>query len=326
MSSPPAEAPHSVWIGAAGTTTSFGLLRSLRDRWGDRVRAVTGDTNPRELVPAAVLANAHERVPPVCDPAFAHALVEGLRRHEVDTYIPILDREIVEAARLRAEDRLPRGVVAVAPDLAAARTCLNKLETSRWLSAAGLPTPRTWPLTEARWSGTELIAKPRDGVGSVGVRTICTGAELRAVRATNAGDPLVVQEACDRPEVTVDAVRWDDGSTRAVCRERLTVKAGVCTKARVFEEPALEALAADVGAGLDLIGSFCFQVMRSPGRDDWTITDVNPRPGAGTRLTVVAGVDVHMAGLQAARGSPREELPRLPGERLVVREYVEYVV
>ena len=78
------------------------------------------------------------------------------------------------------------------------------------------------------------------------------------------------------------------GPVQAVCRERLEVKAGVCTKARVFTDPQIGDLAERLGAGLGLEGAFCFQVMRDAARG-WVVTDVNARHGAGSRMSAAVG-------------------------------------
>src|SRR5207248_606409 len=123
------------------------------------------------------------------------------------------------------------------------------------------------------------LLKPRSGRGSVGVLRIDTKERFESAR--NSLGAYVAQEPCVSPEVTIDAFRGRDGkSFRAVARERLEVKAGVCTKARLFEDDELASIAERIGDGLDLTGTYCVQVMRSAESGRWLVTDVNPRPGA----------------------------------------------
>jgi carbamoylphosphate synthase large subunit len=320
MRLPELDAGQTVWVGAAGTGTAFGLIRSVRKRWGDKVRIVAADTNPAHLVAATTLADAFVKVPPIADPAFIKVLAAEFARSGPVTYVAILDAEILLAAELAAEGRLPRAVALIAPPVASARICLDKLAAARWLQASGLPSPSTALPGEVDWRGEPLFAKPRRGLGSVGVRLLSTASELRSLGAS---EDMVVQALCSGPEVTLDVFRSRDGSlNRAICRERLEVKAGVCTKARVFEDATLSALATRVAAGLGLVGTFCMQVMRH--REEWSITDINPRPGAGTSMTVAAGIDVHCAMLADSWGlDARELLPPLSRELFVVRQYVE---
>ena len=321
MSSPRPE--HTLWVGTAGTGTAYGLCRSAREYFGTRVRIVAADINPSHLVAASAIADAFEQVPPASDLAFSAVLAAGLERHAVDTYAPILDSEIVIGAAMLADGRIPSSVMVLAPSADVAAACLDKLETGRRLAAAGLPSPQTQPVNSARWEPDGLLVKPRSGVGSVGVRTVKSEAEFNSLREDA---NLIAQEICFGPEVTIDTFRARNHDVfRAVCRERIEVKAGVCTKARVFEDDELESIAHRLCMALDLWGVICFQVMRRLD-GSWAITDVNPRPGAGTRMSAAAGVDPLLASLLDVWGhDPAVAVPRLARERFVVRAYAEHV-
>lgn len=314
---------HTLWVGAAGTGTAYGLCRSARDHFGARVRIIAADINPSHLVAASAIADSFEQVPPASDLAFPGILAAGLKQHAADTYAPILDSEIVMGAEMSADGRIPSSVMVLAPSADVAAACLDKLEIGRRLAAAGLPSPRTEAVKSARWEPDGLLVKPRSGVGSVGVRTVKSEAEFDAVRADA---NLIAQEICFGPEVTIDTFRARNQEVfRAVCRERIEVKAGVCTKARVFEDAELESIAHRLCLALGLWGVICFQVMRRKD-GSWAITDVNPRPGAGTRMSAAAGVDPMLASLLDVWGlDPAVAVPRLAHERFVVRAYSEHV-
>jgi hypothetical protein len=101
----------------------------------------------------------------------------------------------------------------------------------------------------------------------------------------------------------------------------------VCTKARIFEDADLATLAGSVATQLDLAGSFCIQVMKRHEDYTWQITDINPRPGAGTRMTAAAGVDLTAAGMAEAFGEdPQPFLKPLEHTTHVVRTYEEWVL
>ena len=314
----PGAGPTTIWIGGAGTGTALGLMLSAREAAGDEVRLVAADMHPAHLVAASAVADAFEQVPPTADASFPARLEEGLRRHDADLYVPILDTEIELAARAPVA-----GVTTLAPPHEAALLCLDKLAMARWLEARGLPTPPTAPAGEAAWREGGLVVKPRRGWGSAGVRRLAAAADLEALR----GDAeLVAQPVCSGPEITIDGFRSrTDGRVATACRERIEVKAGVCTKARVHHDGRLDELARAVAGGLGLTGAFCLQVMQLDGEPH--ITDVNPRPGAGTRLSAAVGFDPMAALVAEALGrDPREHLGRVAQERHVVRRYVEVVL
>lgn len=311
-------------VGTAGTGTTWGILSALRERYGDAPYVLATDMAERRLVAGAALADAFAQVPAVADPAFADTVLALIAEHAIDAYLPTFDAEIVLAGTLRDAGRLD-GVQLLAPPTWAAQVCWDKLRAAGWMAEQGLPTPGTARLDEATDADLPLCAKPRRGVGSVGVRIVRTPAELAALRTELDATTMIAQRLCDGPELTLDAFRGADGWTRAVCRERVEVKAGVSVKARVFEDDDLSALAAAVGAGLELTGAYCLQVMRHDDR--WLVTDVNPRPGAGTRLAAAVGVDFQAALLaEAFGGDPRALLPRLERDRWVARQYREIVL
>ena len=310
---------HRLWVSSAGAASGYGIVASVRDVWGRSVWIVCADTNPAELVAASVHADDFVRVPPIAEPAYESVLLAELSRRHVDTYVPLRDEEVVLASELHAEGRLER-CVTLAPLTHTSRTCLDKLESGRWLESEGFPALHTTLGPETAWSGSKLLAKPRLGIGSVGVRLITSKADLARLDPT-----YVVQEYCDSGEITSDCFRSQDGEMAFVsCRERLEVKAGVCTKARFFRDAFLEETAAQIGSGLDLRGVFCIQWMRA-GDGAWRITDLNARIGAGTRMGAVLGMDFAAAALEDLWGGDAgRHLRRPDGEPHVVRSYVEW--
>lgn len=311
-------------ITAAGTVTAYGLARSLRDRWGSDVTLVGADTGPPELVPAEPLLDDCRRVPASDDPDFPAALDAVLRDHAPVLYVPLIDSEIAAAAARAEAGTLPDGVTLPWPGARAARLCADKLALAEELLAAGLPAAPAARAAEADWSPEGVVVKPRDGFGGRGVRAFTDRHELERARDTFTDDELA-QPLLAPPEITVDAVALRDGRVRAVARERLAVRGGVATKARVFEDAELAALAARLAEVLGLRGAFCFQVMHD-GDGRRLITDLNARPGGGTRMTVAAGVDVLCAPFADLWELPVSDLMSpLQDDRIVVRHFEETV-
>ncbi len=274
---------------------------------------------------AAALADEYLQSPFVADEAYADWLAKALRDTGASLYVPLIDEDIAIASRLAGEGRVGTARIA-APQVESARICWDKLATSTWLRERRLPTAETWVPSAAPRSGRSLVVKSRYGQGSGGFRVLGESEELDALESV---DDYVVQAFCERPEVTVDVFLARDGGVfRAACRERIETKAGVCTKARVFESQELARLAEEVARGLGLIGGSCIQVMRDDG-GDWAVTDVNARPGAGSRLSTAAGVDILgavYADLLELPFAAEEELAALDRDVYVVRQFDEYVI
>jgi carbamoylphosphate synthase large subunit len=312
-----------VLLGAGGAGTSFAIATRLRANLGEDVRLIITDSNDPHLVSTSLLADACIRVPYANDPAFPALLADIIEREGVQTYIPILNDEIVLAARLQADPRYAHIDFWSSPLYA---QCTDKSFADAWLNGIGVRTPAMIAVEELATGDGPWFAKPRRGFGSRGVG-VMHGADLRRLGPAER-DALLVQELCRLPEVTVDSF-YDaaDGIGRAYCRERIETKAGVCTKARIFRDTALEAMAATIGRALGQRGTLCFQVMQ--GRDGWVVTDLNLRSGAGTAMSCAAGFDVLSAAYACRLGQDYLRfLPPLEPERniFVTRQYAEFVM
>jgi carbamoylphosphate synthase large subunit len=321
----PRPAPR-ILLNTAGTGTTWGIATSARERWGEQIGLIATDMLPAHLVAVSALADRYESVPAVGDESFVGGLLSLMEEEGVNTYVPTFDPEIVLAARLRDEGLLD-GVQVLAPPLWAAETCLDKCAASDWLRANGFPAPRRIPFEEDAWPDAGVIVKPRQGVGSVDVQKVTDLESWAAWCGRGDLSGWIAEELVRGAEVTLDCFRSRGGNEdRVLCRERVEVKSGVCTKARVFDDEDLAMLGIAIGAGLGLSGAYCLQAMRSAERG-WLVTDINPRPGAGTRLSVALGVHLHVAMFLDLWGRSTEGLlPPMGSERWVVRQYSEIVL
>jgi hypothetical protein len=109
-----------------------------------------------------------------------------------------------------------------------------------------------------------------------------------------------------------------------VCRERIETKSGVCTKARLFQDKKIGEIALTLAQKLDL-SAFCFQLMRL--KDNWAVTDINARLGAGTAISVAAGLDFFSGMFAIQWGEdPSKYFKLLQKETFVTRQYSEFVM
>lgn len=281
----------TVLITAAGTATSINIVKYLSCM--PRIRIVTTDTNPVEMIPTAKRWNTvHYQVPLASDhEAFLNRLIEICRMEHVDFLYPVHDLEILHV--LEARDLFPKNLLLPALGVEAVRECNDKWINYRICRSTALPVPDTWLGTELPNdvfdTNAELIRKPRNGVGSIGARRVKSFDELTA--ADDLNEKVIYQVPCSGPEYTVDVLNLGS-RLYAITRERLETKAGVCTKADVFISPALTDLAQRISRQFALSGLFCFQVIAGSA-DRFTIIDINPRCGGGTALTSAAGFPIY---------------------------------
>ncbi len=277
-------------ITSAGTSTALNFVQAMQQ--SAQVDIVSCDINPAHLVPATRLgAIRHYQVPLASQThAYLDAITKIVRDEDIDAIYPIHDLEILTL--LEADLPALRSVRLPAHDAGRSAACFDKWSAFVQGMSAGLPMARTWLGNAAQEIPADLFptfAKPRQGVGSVGVAWLADPG-----RASNLPDPerMVIQEPCSKPELTIDALRLASGQTLALARERLETKAGVCTKARIFQDQEITALAQRTGEAFGLRGLYCFQLMH--GKDQaWRITDINPRCGGGSSMSRSAGFPLY---------------------------------
>jgi carbamoylphosphate synthase large subunit len=308
-------------ITTSGSGTGYYLVKCAR-KLGVRT-VIAGDTNPAHLVASAALADKFIQVPPAAEAGFKDRMKTVLREHSVDFWIPVLDEEIIEASRLASSVKDLQTLIHT-QETQAAELCFDKLKMASWLQDHDFDTPQTKAIQRAAWRPGGWFAKPRFGRGSVGTAILDSKEKFIEAKQTSA-DVLAQEIACP-PELTIDAFApLRSGKARAMCRERIEVKSGVCTKARVFYDAQHERTAQRLAAALNLRGGFCFQMMSSK-RGKWLITDINPRPGAGTAMSAAVGFDVGAALICDLAGLPfRSHLRQIKSPKYVVRAYQEYV-
>ena len=307
-----------IGVTAAGTSTAFNIVRSIRRNWGEGAWITTLDASEAAMVAASFLADSHCRVPLHGDASYADSIRRVVAAHHLTHYYPVLDEEVEIAADLREGGAFPDTKV-FAPSAATVKLCRDKLALHHRLRELGLPTPdtREYAASIARPG----ILKPRRGLGSRGFVEYSPG------RRPAAAQPYIWQERLVGPEYTVDCFRSCRSELFAAqVRERLEVKAGVCTKARFVRADEVVALTEALATAVGLRGAFCIQLMHHAKDHGLRIVDVNPRPGGGTALSSAAGFDPVAATLAEDFGAdPEKFLNPVPEGVVAVRSFDEWV-
>jgi carbamoylphosphate synthase large subunit len=313
----------NILISAGGTATGWHLASLVSEKFASYFNLFVCDINPPHLIPAARLAQRFFQVPLAASPDYHSHMLEIFAANKIEVFVPLVDADDSRFASDSAE-LAALGVRTTAVSSATSAIIGSKRNLSVFLESRSLRTPKTVSTEEvAKQTCGRFFIKPERGLGSKGAHEAESDEVLRAI----AQDPtLLVQELCREPEITVEV--FNHGGVLSLCRERLETKAGVCTKARIFEDSAMQTLAERLCSALDLPLAFCFQVMT--GADgEFLITDVNPRLGAGTALSTAYGWSLASAAL-ACWGDlpldPRRFLKTSPGSRYVVRVYKEVVM
>ena len=198
-------------------------------------------------------------------PALLALLDELVRRHQPDLIVPLRDDDVVVLAHWARDRGSKRALVG---SLRMAEVIRDKWSSCRWAADNGLPFARSAIDAQgvARLRdelGFPLVAKPREGFGSNGVRLLLDDRHVAAALA--AGD-TIVQEAVDpSPALTKEALKagmplWfapvqpgsplalallDDQGCRFLAAWWSRHVRGAALDTVLLQEPALEDLAMD---------------------------------------------------------------------------------
>ena len=248
-------------VGSAGSTSAFGVIRSVRERYRDSVFVIAIDINPPELVAATVVADAFVQVPWARAPEFLGVLQDLARSYAPATYLPLHDEEILAAAHFVELGTFPAGLDLVAPSYDVAQLCWDKWETHQWLVAHRFPSPHTALAAPAALESMQrpAILKPRVGTAGGRFPQIRASSQLEGVQR----DSWVLQDVLQPPEVGIEAFLARNSELFCcVAREYKERRpGGPSTKVRLHADPSLAAMAKRLAQELPLRGAFNFEVM-----------------------------------------------------------------
>ncbi|MCD1607978.1 ATP-grasp domain-containing protein [Stutzerimonas kunmingensis] len=301
-------------VTAAGTGTGYAYALA-QSRWFPQIALFTADTSPAELVSASLFSRRHLVLPPSESADYFDLLESALLTHVVDVYIPLIDHEVSGAAARRGQ--LSARVACNGLDFCSA--ALAKSRYGDWLDVDDVRTPRLLRGEALQMSG-RIVAK-RDG--SFGGRATRLLEDVSQV-SHYVREGWDIYEHIDGEEFTVDCFPLE-GRVLTSVRQRLEVKSGVCSKARILHDSLLDRLAAFLVERFSLSEPFCFQTRQAQGVH--YLIDINPRLGAGSAMSALNGTDFFAAHLAALVGEdPGEYLRPRFSECIVTRQYTEYLM
>ena len=132
---------------------------------------------------------------------------------------------------------------------------------------------------------------------------------------------------CKAPEITLECFNYND-KLRTIARERIATKAGVCTKAYVFNSTELDKIAQEFIKKIKTPYCFNLQFMKN-SNSEFVITDVNLRLAGGMSISFAAGWDEVSAlakiMLEKNESEIFESLPEKIEPQYVIRAYTDIV-
>jgi len=300
---------------SAGTNANYQIARTLKKHFSDQIRVVGADINPRHLIATGVYLDAFYQVPLTKDVTYYPAILDICRQEKIDFLLPSFDADQM-LFYPENQDLVGLGVRSLGTPQKSLPIYKNKAEMNAFLNQNQFPIPKIYTTSECE-DETVYMAKPINGVGSLGAG-LKTGAEIKKIENV---DNYIIQEQLFEPEITMECFYFNEQFS-CVCRDRLATKAGVCTKARLFNNATLAEIGLQFAKTLATPFIFNLQFMRNKD-GKYCITDVNLRTAGGMGLSYAAGWDEISALAKIMLGKQTDEafetLPTVMPETYVVR-------
>ena len=225
------------------------------------------------------------------DPDVMDDLHKVVSENRIDIILPFVDPAIGIAAEFcNAEN----GCWTPMSDPAMARMLFDKAEADSMFRSLGFPVPAA---AEEAPSGSLIIAKPRNGSASKGLKVI-SAEEYNGMKTSPDCAAYIFQQYIEpRLEVTVDCyVATDNTVVCTVPRKRLAVAGGEVTDTETISNSRIQNLSAEILARLGLKGAITLQFLCQKHPDGSTgdpmLMEINPRLGGGVVCSVHAGADI----------------------------------
>ncbi|MCM1450044.1 MAG: ATP-grasp domain-containing protein [Clostridiales bacterium] len=249
------------------------------------------------------------------DPTVVSDLQRVVQEYGIDVMVPFVDGAIEVVARYHYGD-----CYAPVCNPTVASVMFDKILAAQLFARERIVIPRTYTKGAPQFP---LIAKPRRGSASRGLKVIASSADFRAI---DQSEYLIQEYVEERREFTVDCfVRRDGVPIAVVPRERLETAGGEVTRTVTVERDDMVAESCYIIKKLGLTGAVTLQFLQDNRNGRLLLMEINPRLGGGAVCSVAAGADLPRFILSEALGLQVEPCDDWRPGTLVAR-YLQEVV
>lgn len=249
------------------------------------------------------------------DPEVITDLEKVIRENDIDVMIPFVDGAVEVAASYPFKDCY---APVCSPILAA--MMFDKVVAAQLFERENIPVPRTYTKGAPRYP---LIAKPRRGSASRGIKIIKSSSDFRAI------DPAeyLIQEYIEhKREYTVDCFVSQAGEVIAtVPRERLETAGGEVTRTVTVDRDDIIALTNTTIKALNLTGAVTLQFLEDVTDSRIMLMEINPRLGGGAVTAIAAGANIPLFILLESTMQPLSPVTDWKPGTMVARYLMETV-
>lgn len=230
------------------------------------------------------------------DPGLQAHLHQVVGEHGIHIVVPFVDPAVEVAAEYES---LYGDVYSATGDAALARTMFDKSAADRLFHTLGIEVPRG----VGEGASFPLIAKPRNGSASKGLKIIASESELAAL--ANRDDYLIQEYIAGADEYSVDCFVDSAGVfCGAVPRRRLEVVGGEVSVSCTEKNALLVDIVKEIVAKTGLRGPLTLQFLHDRVSGRFLLMEINPRLGGGAVCSVHAGLPLPGWIIDEALGLP----------------------
>lgn len=303
-----------------GTNANYHISKTLKEKYGNAFYIVGTDINKKWEIPTSPYLDAFYQSPLTEAEGYYQYILDICRNEKIDFLLPSFDADqqlfYDGNSDLESLKVLSLGISKHLKDVYKTKVSMNA-----FLSEHHLPIPQIYRKEEVNES-TQYFVKPQNGVGSVGIK-VMYGKEV----ISSDDKVIIIEELCSEPEVTLECFYFQ-GKVFSVARQRLAQKSGVCTKARIYDDKKLNAIAQKFAESANPPHIFNLQFMIN-SKGEHVITDVNLRTAGGMSLSYAAGWDEVSALANIMLGKENvdvvQHIQPLRQEQYVMRAYCDIV-
>ena len=287
---------------SAGTRNKVVQYFKRECQKGERVVA----TDCSNLAPAVYEADAFYLVPRISHPDYLNIILDICKKEKITGVLSLIDPELSLLAK-QEEKFKALGVTIIGSGYDLVETCFNKYAMYKMLDSLKIPTGKCYLDKELFYAhkaagriGYPVFVKPVCGSASLHISKVASDQELEVLFGLY--EDLMIQEFMDGPEYGADV--YIDLLTGRVStifvKKKIKMRAGETDKSVSVREPALFALIQKFVEDCGFKGIIDIDIFRI--KENWYISEVNPRFGGGFPHAYESGVNVPAMILQNLRG------------------------
>ena len=318
----------NILITSVGRRTK--LLEYFKKELNDKGKLIATDCS--ELAPALYLADKHYIVPRINEPNYIKTVKDICDKEKITAVLSLIDPELSLLAKY-VDDFKEIGTKVIVSPYEACELCLDKYAMIRFCNNNGFKYAKTYNsfsgFTGALKNGEidfPVFIKPQKGSASLNVNIARNINEAKVIFESCPG--MIIQELLIGQELGIDVYidLLSNKVTSIFIKEKIAMRAGETDKAKSIKSNVLYKLVVDLVNKANLVGPIDIDVFKV--KDDYYISEINPRFGGGYPLAYECGVNFpkyiinNLMGIENTPqiGSYEENVYMMKHDTLLIRE------